>query len=171
MFVIANNNDETVTFTTTSKAQAPLSGGSEGSLQSLVLNISRADSFNTSSSVIDRAIIRFDEGHTLPKFQIRENSTKVYIPQDGKDYAVVYANTDVSGNVSTTEIPVNFIASENGTYTLTVPATPHSSLLTPHLIDNLTGADIDLLATPNYTFEAQTTDDASRFKLVFKTNK
>lgn len=45
--------------------------------------------------------------------------------------------------------------------------TPHSSLLTSHLIDNLTGADIDLLQTPSYTFNARTDDYASRFKLVF----
>ena len=43
-------------------------------------------------NLIDRAIIRFDEGQTLPKFQIHENSTKIYIPQDGKDYAIVNAN-------------------------------------------------------------------------------
>ena len=36
-----------------------------------------------------------------------------------------------------------------------------------HLIDNLTGEDTDLLATPNYTFEAKTTDFASRFRIVF----
>ena len=37
------------------------------------------------------------------------------------------------------------------------------------LIDNLTGADIDLLQSPSYTFEAKTTDYESRFKLVFAT--
>ena len=38
-----------------------------------------------------------------------------------------------------------------------------------HLIDNLIGTDIDLLQTPNYSFEAKTTDYESRFKLVFST--
>ena len=33
----------------------------------------------------------------------------------------------------------------------------------------LTGADIDLLQTPSYTFEAKADDSASRFKLVFAT--
>ena len=33
----------------------------------------------------------------------------------------------------------------------------------------MTGADVDLLQTPNYSFEASTTDYASRFKLVFCT--
>ena len=36
-----------------------------------------------------------------------------------------------------------------------------------HLIDNMTGDNIDLLTTPNYSFSAKTTDYASRFKLVF----
>ena len=34
-----------------------------------------------------------------------------------------------------------------------------------------TGADIDLLQTPSYTFEARTTDNTSRFKLVFSVNE
>jgi hypothetical protein len=33
----------------------------------------------------------------------------------------------------------------------------------------MTGADVNLLQTPVYTFNAQTTDYASRFKLVFAT--
>ena len=33
----------------------------------------------------------------------------------------------------------------------------------------MTGNDIDLLATPSYSFEAKTTDYESRFKLVFAT--
>ena len=43
-----------------------------------------------------------------------------------------------------------------------------------HLIDNITGADIDLLVhelvegPATYTFEAKTTDNAQRFRLVFE---
>ena len=36
-----------------------------------------------------------------------------------------------------------------------------------HLVDHMTGADINLLENPNYTFEAKTSDYAARFKLVF----
>ena len=36
-----------------------------------------------------------------------------------------------------------------------------------HLIDNLTGDDVDLLVSPYYSFSAKTSDAASRFKLVF----
>ena len=39
-----------------------------------------------------------------------------------------------------------------------------------HLIDNLTGADVDLLATPIYSFTANASDYTSRFRLAFSAN-
>ena len=169
IFVLADENVETLTFS----AQEPNKGHSEKPKpEQIVLNLSR-----NGGSVIDRAIVRMGEAQTLPKFQIRENSTKIYIPQGGKDYAIVSV-----GNVS--EIPVNFKAEENGTYTLTVSPTLNSQLSTLnylHLIDNITGADIDLIPSlraersnpeppVSYTFTAKTTDYESRFKLVFIAN-
>jgi hypothetical protein len=67
-------------------------------------------------------------------------------------------------------MPVSFKASENGTYTLAVE-TENMKMDYLHLIDNMTGADVDLLATPSYTFESKTSDYASRFKLVFSANE
>ena len=162
IFVKANEDGETVTFTTAS------TGGAKGGHDlggDLVLNLSQ-----DSSTPIDRVIIRFGEGEALPKLQIRDGSPKVYIQQDGKDYAIVNAETQ------TGEIPVSFKAAENDTYTLTVSTTLNSQLSTLnlqylHLIDNMTGNDVDLLATPTYTFQAKTTDFASRFKLVFAANE
>ncbi len=117
------------------------------------LNVSR------DNTLVDRAIVRFGEGRQMPKFQLNPNSTKVFIPQNDKDYAVVRSANDG-------EMPVSFKAEHNGTYTLSADITElEMSYL--HLIDNMTGADIDLLATPSYTFDARTTDYESRFKLVF----
>ena len=65
-----------------------------------------------------------------------------------------------------TETPVNFKAAKNGTYTLTVNV-ENMDLDYLHLIDNMTGADVDLLQTNEYTFAAKTTDYASRFRLIF----
>lgn len=124
-------------------------------------------------NVVDNAIIRFDEGRTLPKFTLNEGDTKLYIPQNGKDYAIVRA--EASG-----EMPVNFRAKENGTYSLSF-SSENVSFSYLHLIDNMTGADVDLLVPEpavaersrsiegpvSYTFTAKTTDYASRFKLVF----
>ena len=99
----------------------------------------------------------------MNKFSLKPNGTKMFIPQGHQDYAVVYAEKHG-------EVPVNFKAAENGSYTLSVnPENAEMSYL--HLIDNLTGADVDLLTEPSYTFEAKTTDYASRFRLVFSANE
>ena len=168
IFVKATQANQTVTFET-----AMTRGNANSNSAALVMDISQ-----NRGGVIDRAIVRFGEGQTLPKFQIHENSTKVYIPQDGTDYAVAVIASD-SEAIQPTEQPIHFKAAENGTYTLTISTTFNSQLSTVnylHLIDNLTGADVDLLV-PNggdarpcvstYTFTAKTTDYESRFKLVF----
>ena len=66
------------------------------------------------------------------------------------------------------EMPVNFKSQENGTYTLSF-SNQNVEFGYLHLIDNRTGNDVDLIANPTYTFDANTTDYASRFKLVFAT--
>ena len=135
---------------------APGGGGGLGPEEpdEFILNV-----IHNNSTVIDRAIVCFGNGKQLPKFQLNPNSTKIYFTQDTKDYAIVR-----SANQG--EMPVNFKAAENGTYSLSVNA-ESMEMNYLHLIDNMTGADIDLLQTPNYTFEASTTDYASRFRIVF----
>ena len=105
------------------------------------------------------AIVSFNEGSELGKFYFGTQNANIYLPQGGKDYAIAFS--DKQG-----EVPVHFKAKENGTYTISVnPEDVEMEYL--HLIDNLTGNDIDLLRTPYYTFEGRTTDYANRFKLVF----
>jgi hypothetical protein len=150
IFVKGAEDITTVKFTPVSK------NNSGNGKSALVMNLSQ-----NCGGIIDRAIVRFGNGDNLPKFQLFENSTKLYIAQDNCDYAIV--SSDNEG-----EMPVNFKAAENGTYTLTISAPLSFNYL--HLIDNLTGNDINLLVTPSYSFEAKTDDYASRFKLVFSAN-
>ena len=113
--------------------------------------------------VLDIARIRFSGETNLEKLSLREGGTELFIPQNGKKYALV-VNPELS------ETPISFKAATDGTYTLTVssPPTSHLSPLTYlHLIDNLTGADIDLLQSQSYTFEAKADDFESRFRLLF----
>ena len=145
VFVVATGENQTVTFTP----------GESKKIASLSLNLSNG------RSLIDRAIVRFGEDRQLPKFQMNENSTKVYVPMNGTDYAVVYAN-------EMGEMPVNFKAEKNGAYTITLAPTD-VDLCYLHLIDNITDNDVDMLKTQSYTFNANITDYASRFKLVFAT--
>ena len=125
------------------------------------------DGVSTSSTTLDNAIIRFDEGNTLEKLMFREGSSKIYMTVEGKDYAVV--NASQKG-----ELPINFKAESNGSYTLSFTSEDVKfSYL--HLIDNLTGEDVDLIANAStgsaaYTFDAHATDDVNRFMLVFVTD-
>ena len=112
----------------------------------------------------------FNAGDRLEKFVFNKENAVISIPQGGKELAI--ACSDKQG-----EMPLNFKASKNGEYTLTIhPEAVELEYL--HLIDNLTGADVDLLSpagtSPSergvggvYTFTAKTTDYASRFRLVF----
>ena len=118
--------------------------------------------YNNTSRRLDLARIRFSEGDNLGKLDLLSDPNKLFIPLDGKEYAVVHA-----GAVG--EMPLSFMAAENGRYTLAVNL-EEVEMSYLHLIDNLTGADIDLLETPSYTFEARMSDYSSRFRLVFRAN-
>lgn len=148
IFVVATEEGENVTFSTTPANNTPN--------PSLALNVVANE-----GNVIDRAVVSFGKERTLPKFQLNSNSTKVYIPQDNRDYAVVTAE-------EMGEMPVSFKAEKNGSYSLNFTS-KEVSFAYLHLIDNKTGKDVDLLESPVYSFNAQTTDYASRFKLVFAT--
>lgn len=121
-----------------------------------ILNLSVLQNRGTE---VDNAIIRFDEGRQLPKFYFMEQNANLYFPQDGMEYAIVRSEAQ-------SEIPLNFRANENGTYTLSANS-EGLDLDYLHLIDNMTGKNVDLLVTRTYIFEAKTTDYESRFKLVF----
>jgi len=162
----------------------------EGEDASITFNSGRGEKAGPSSSIrvelaengklIDRLIVK-QEGGSLKKLSLNEIRTKVYAMHDHQEVAIV----PCVGN----EQPVSFKAAKNGQYTLTVNVN-NMEFDYLHLIDNLTGADIDLLhpetviagedpqiedsttqsesiSKPSYTFTAKTTDYASRFKLVF----
>ena len=95
----------------------------------------------------------------LRKLVLNPDLSQLYVAQDGTDYAIV--NAEAEG-----ELPVSFRAATNGSYTFSV-ATEEVEMNYLHLIDHKTGADVDLLQTPSYTFEASTADYECRFTLVF----
>ena len=151
VFVYTETDGELLTFST----MPPMNRGEQ-----LSVNVSKITRSGIATA-IDRAILRFGEGDELPKFQLNEASAKVYIPQNGLDYAVVTAQGQG-------EMPVNFRADENGTYVLSLSC-ENVEFSYLHLFDNKTGTDVDLLSTPSYTFDATTKDYESRFKLVYAT--
>ena len=158
-FIIATQDEESFVFSIASPGPTPGGGGGGigGDEPEFAINL------GNSHTIIDRAVVRIGENRSeLPKFQLNPNHTKVFIPKEGKDYAVV--STGEMG-----EMPVNFKAEKSGTYTMNL-SSENVKFSYLHLIDNLTGNDVDLLANPTYSFNAQTTDYASRFRLVFATD-
>ena len=149
-FFIKTTNGGTLTFNNT--------GAKSGHISDLNIEVRRANS----EKLLDRAYINFYEGENIDKFSISDNSTKLYIHHKGDDLSVL-RHTDEN------ETAISFEASENATYTISVKP-EYVDLNYLHLIDNLTGVETDLLATPNYTFTAKTTDYASRFRLMFSAN-
>jgi hypothetical protein len=144
-----------INYSATGKVQyateAPAKAGRNGMIN---MNVSRGN------KTVGQARVRFGQGHNLGSMSFR-NGSRIYMNVDGNDYAVVY--TENQG-----EMPVSFNAAENGTYTISFN-TEDVELGYLHLIDNMTGNDVNLLSTPSYSFEASTTDYASRFRLVFAT--
>ncbi|MBR3427362.1 MAG: T9SS type A sorting domain-containing protein [Bacteroidales bacterium] len=109
--------------------------------------------------VLDNAILSFNDGDDLGKIALFEGAPQVFFTKENKDLAIL--------SIDSTNIqPLKFRVEENGTYTLHFEL-KDLSLPYLHLIDNITGGNIDLLATPDYTFSANTNNYTSRFKLVF----
>ena len=153
IMVQATESDQSVTF---SKEAPSSQTGNQGNL-----NIALAQANVRNNSIMDKAILSFNEGSQLSKFYFGQNKANIYFPQDNEPLAIV--SSEGQG-----EMPLNFRANENGTYTLSFNA-EEVSFSYLHLIDNMTGTDVDLLQAPSYTFNATTTDYTSRFKLVFCT--
>ena len=124
-----------------------------------LLQIAVANANTRSNAVEDKAIVSFNEGDELGKFYFGEQNANIYIPQNGEEYAIATAE-------KTGEMPLNFKSTKNGEYTITVNQ-EGVEMEYLHLIDYMTGANVNLLQTPEYTFNAKTTDYESRFKLVF----
>lgn len=113
----------------------------------------------------DKAFVYFGEGIGLNKMAHFNDAPMLYLRQNAKDYAIAhYAADETVG-----EVPVFFQASENGKYAISI-ANAGLGFDYLHLVDNLTGADLDLTDAQHqtYTFTAHSDDYAARFKLVYQ---
>lgn len=148
IFMKATDTDQTVTFSKANSAK----GANSKDCFDLVITQGKAN--------IDRARVRFGEGIGMEKYTLdSDKGSKIALWQEGQDFAVAYTNGQ-------DEMPINFKAAQNGMYSISIEANS-LDLDYLHLIDNLTGNDVDLLVTPSYTFEAKASDYASRFRLLF----
>ena len=78
----------------------------------------------------------------------------------GKRYGILFTPEN------TEKVPVHFTTEEDGTFTLTWD-THNGDFTSLFLVDNMTGTITDMLRSDHYTFDAKTSDYASRFYLTY----
>ena len=117
-----------------------------------------------------KAYVKLNEGVSMPLLSMTGEQAPLYLTRDGKRFAML-----VRDNASSLDL--NFKARHNGQQTLSVDL-QGNTLEYLHLIDNMTGVDVDLLALrpfdrlrtqgpAEYTFDANVGDYEYRFRLVF----
>lgn len=111
----------------------------------------------------DVAYAKFSKGYGLNKISHRNSEVPMlYIPQNGERYAIAMMSDN------TELFALNFKAATMGRYTLSYKAEGEFSYL--HVIDRLTGDDVDMLLEGEYSFTASPKDNESRFivRLAYK---
>lgn len=112
----------------------------------------------------DYAIVelgRPDVGGAKKVETLRSGHAQVYIHYDNEDYSLAFTESGISS------VPVRFRTDADGVFTLNW-GTENGTFECLHLIDNMTGVDVDCLENDEYVFSATTDDYESRFKLVFQ---
>ncbi|MBO7074653.1 MAG: chitobiase/beta-hexosaminidase C-terminal domain-containing protein [Bacteroidales bacterium] len=119
----------------------------------------------SNSEFEDVTYAMFSNGIGLNKISHRNSQIPmVYIQQNNKDYAIATMDDN------TQAFNLNFKAMTTGQYTLSFDAKGKYSYL--HVIDRLTGEDIDMLLDGEYTFIGSPRDNENRFivKLDYNAN-
>ncbi len=111
----------------------------------------------------DRAYLRMEQGESLEKMTLPGAQSLLYFKQDDGCYAV--ANSENRSEAALLCLEVY----NSGNYTIEAELLNTASEYL-HLIDMETGDDIDLLATPRYSFEAVPSANPCRFALTFTPN-
>ena len=112
----------------------------------------------------DRTYAYFYNGIGLDKIEhMSEKAPSLSIRYEDTDYAI--AHVDENSNL----LDVIFKNNQSGFFTLSVN-NEKANFKYLHLIDNLTGEDIDMLAGKSYKFYAFGNEDENRFKIVLNPN-
>ena len=103
---------------------------------------------------------RPDKGGAPKQQALRTSSCSLWCRYEDEDYALVFTQPGLDA------ANIRFASDEDAEFTMTW-STHNGEFSYLHLIDNMTGADIDCLSTSEYKFSARESDYNSRFRLVF----
>ena len=111
----------------------------------------------------DLTVIEFNRpeigGATKVSFMTNANFS-IAAHLDNESYGLLFTPE------GTEKVPVHFVATEDGTYTLDW-STYNGDFTSLLLVDNMTGVITDMLRSDSYTFEASKDDYASRFYITY----
>ena len=112
----------------------------------------------------DRCFVYLGSGIGLEKMDgFSETVPSLWIRDDGRNFAIAHVGSEIE------TLDLMFKNRLAGTYALTVDVN-RADFNYLHLIDHATGADVDLLRQPTYTFQATGNEFEARFVLVFRHN-
>ena len=110
----------------------------------------------SNSQYEDATCAMFDKGYGLNKIDHRNPEIPmIYIPQNGQNYAIAMMDDN------TEAFDLNFKAMTMGKYTLRFKTQGEFNYL--HVIDRMTGEDIDMLLEGEYSFVGSPQDNDARF--------
>lgn len=145
ILVKANATGQSVTFNNV----MPLAKGEQANHDNIMFKVEN-------SECSDVAYALFDKGYGLNKISHRGDMVPMlYIPQNGENYAIAMMDDN------TNSFNLGFEAKTTAKYTLTYKAKGEFNYL--HVIDRMTGEDIDMLLEGEYSFVGSPQDDNNRF--------
>ena len=107
----------------------------------------------------EKAYVKLTDGVSMPLLSLNGQHSNLYLTK-GQDNFIMLVRDQAE------EIDLNYEINRIGTHTLKISG-DMEQLDYLHLIDRLTGTDIDLLAQPTYQFETKPIDVEGRFILCF----
>ena len=149
--LVLATGSETLAITNTINPAASYSGevGTKAGNDNLMFTVSN-DQYE------DVTYALFSKGYGLNKINHRsEYAPMLYIPQNDEDFAIAMMDDD------TQAFNLNFEAKTTGKYTLSFKANGEFNYL--HVIDRMTGEDVDMLLEGEYSFIGSPMDNANRF--------
>ena len=99
------------------------------------------------------------ENDGAKKIFVSSSTGRLYLRYDSEDFAILFRDMTKGSQ------PLYFDAKENGTFTLSWN-TANANFQSLTLVDNIAGVKYDMLAHDSYTFEGNTDNYKSRFKVV-----
>ena len=115
---------------------------------------------NGNESMVTVELGRPDKGGAKLMSDLHLSKGQLWCHYNDADYALAFTQSGI------TELPIRFKTLEDNEYTMTW-STHNGEFSYLHLIDNITGVDVDYLSQSSYKFSSKTSDFESRFRLVF----